>query len=983
MDAEPRIDPDRLFAQRGWILRLAEGLVGKADADDLAQDALIAALEKPPRRETALRPWLRSVVRNLGAQWRRGEGRRARRQEAVARAERLPATDALVERAELQRMLAEEVVRLGEPQKTVVLLRYFEGLSSAEIARRTGAPAATVRSHLARGLERMRRRLDERHGGRSVWSAALLDLTQGVRTSLPPAPLVPHGWPELWKGLIAMKGIALVSGAVAVSAAVGLWFVNRAPAPVATEIAAITPSSAPELAPPTPPAVPVLAAERREANAVATPPSGDASGVEASSPDGRVTARILDPDGRALAGAILELVDGEESAESDAGGTVTLALEPGRELALRARHPQYADVVEHAIPLAGEVVHLGELRLPHAGLVRGWVRDETGTPVPGARVLVAGLEGERRDPEELRRHGPLTDASTPSTLADAEGRFQVRAPVGTARIWAGSDGLAWTSAGPLGGRTGPAAEDVLLELQPLRADDRIEGLVLAPDGAPVEGAGVSYFYRSAHGGSSGNARTGPDGRFSILVKQRTPHRIWIGDPQDRWARVVLGSVEPGVKDLVIAFEEPRWIDIRVETAEGEPVERFAAFAENADDDWHGSSEFIRDEEHADGHAQMRVPTHPFHARIEPQGFEVSTQGPFDPASPPAALTFVVEPRPGIRGRVVTASGEPVPGAEVELLPVQSFQVLVHGFHTRVERQWRNQVTTDANGEFVQYVTEENDYVTHYALRTVVDGYAPCILDGIELDPETGASGLELVLGPGGVIEGRVLAARGRDAAGVILGFNNAMGFPFTLRTDEDGTFRVERLAPGPWEIRPVEAEIDPERFTASYGPDLPPIDWTCDVFEGETTFVELDLRDETPCALAGSLELGGASLEGWSVSLEQTRQTHGSQEIVSAEPLAANGTFRIETRDPGTYTLVLHGPQSDTGRLVLSEELVLERGSAPGSSPSRRAGSSSREPSRRRAPSASTSTAGRTRRRDARSRACFGWSRMPRAPSLR
>src|SRR5262249_19515947 len=56
----------------------------EAAADDLVQEAWLAALTRPPR-EGRLRPWLREVARNFARQHHRGKARRAAR-EAVARA---------------------------------------------------------------------------------------------------------------------------------------------------------------------------------------------------------------------------------------------------------------------------------------------------------------------------------------------------------------------------------------------------------------------------------------------------------------------------------------------------------------------------------------------------------------------------------------------------------------------------------------------------------------------------------------------------------------------------------------------------------------------------------------------------------------------------------------------------------------------------------------------------------------------------------
>jgi hypothetical protein len=56
-------------------------------------------------------------------------------------------------------------MELPEPFKAAILLRYYEDLSPHAIAKRVDAPLETVRARLKRGLQKLRRRLDEDHGG--------------------------------------------------------------------------------------------------------------------------------------------------------------------------------------------------------------------------------------------------------------------------------------------------------------------------------------------------------------------------------------------------------------------------------------------------------------------------------------------------------------------------------------------------------------------------------------------------------------------------------------------------------------------------------------------------------------------------------------------------------------------------------------------------------------------------------------------------
>jgi len=170
-----------LLAQVGWVRALARELV-PADpflAEDVVQDTVLAALRRPPDGERSLGGWLATVVRNLARQNRRGDARRRARETDVARADAVPSTLDLVEKLSAHRAVVEAVSALEEPYRTAVLLRYFEELSPPEIARAQGIPLATVKTRLARALDRLRERLDRGHGGDGrSWFLALVPLTR-------------------------------------------------------------------------------------------------------------------------------------------------------------------------------------------------------------------------------------------------------------------------------------------------------------------------------------------------------------------------------------------------------------------------------------------------------------------------------------------------------------------------------------------------------------------------------------------------------------------------------------------------------------------------------------------------------------------------------------------------------------------------------------------------------------------------------------
>jgi RNA polymerase sigma factor (sigma-70 family) len=118
-----------LLAETEWTRALAKSLAGEAGlADDLTQEAWVAALERRPRADRPLRGWLATVLRRRWSDLARERGTRDAHERRAARGEALPSAHELVERAALQRTLVEAVLELDEPYRSVVLLRFFEGL---------------------------------------------------------------------------------------------------------------------------------------------------------------------------------------------------------------------------------------------------------------------------------------------------------------------------------------------------------------------------------------------------------------------------------------------------------------------------------------------------------------------------------------------------------------------------------------------------------------------------------------------------------------------------------------------------------------------------------------------------------------------------------------------------------------------------------------------------------------------------------------
>src|SRR5688572_4990185 len=175
MPASPSQELETLLSHTAWVRSLARSLVSDPHlADDLVQETWVAALERPPGDDRNPRGWLTKVLKNLVRQFHRGEDRRRTREQRVSRREALPPASDLVERVSTQKLVVEAVLELSEPYRTAILMRYFEGLPPRKIAQRLGVPVATVRTRVARGLDRLRDRLDRLHADdRRGWIGAV------------------------------------------------------------------------------------------------------------------------------------------------------------------------------------------------------------------------------------------------------------------------------------------------------------------------------------------------------------------------------------------------------------------------------------------------------------------------------------------------------------------------------------------------------------------------------------------------------------------------------------------------------------------------------------------------------------------------------------------------------------------------------------------------------------------------------------------
>lgn len=150
-----------LLEELGWLRTLARRLLNDPnDAEDVVQEAWLKTREVvdtfPSRGR--LRAWLTGLVHRMARDTMRARRRRERREEVVAASARQDAEDGVERLAALESLL-HTVRMLDEPLRAVVLLRYLDGHTTAEIAAALGISEDLVRKRLTRGRNALRRAL--------------------------------------------------------------------------------------------------------------------------------------------------------------------------------------------------------------------------------------------------------------------------------------------------------------------------------------------------------------------------------------------------------------------------------------------------------------------------------------------------------------------------------------------------------------------------------------------------------------------------------------------------------------------------------------------------------------------------------------------------------------------------------------------------------------------------------------------------------
>ncbi|HEX5052754.1 MAG TPA: sigma-70 family RNA polymerase sigma factor [Planctomycetota bacterium] len=762
----PVDDLQRLLAEAPFVRALARQLV-VGDADEVVQQTWLLAIEQGGQRIDRPRSWLARIARNVAANLRRGDRRRERRQRELAPSGLVPSSVELLEREERRRALVAAVDALPPGLRTVVLLRWFEGLPPRRIAALLDVPAATVSTQLQRGLERLRLQLDAEHGGdRRAWLLPLVPFAAMPVAPVSPTPVAPL----LVGGAIVMTAKTKFAVAAALLVVGGVWFCWPRENEPASPPPAVPSASLP---------VEAHAEVERAAAPVATARevverTAPAIGVAAAA-TGSLVVHVRYGDDHAPAADRLVMLSprgGDRRFDAlrqrtDGAGLVRFdGLAPGRWTAASMN-----ETMKRADVVAGETQDL-ELELEAGLTLRGIVVDPAHAPVAGALVEASPMAMADAFPEVV-------------AVAGADGRFSARACSSLCLVGARADGYAASSVRFLTGKSGNSAE---VELVLGASGGTVDGTVVDAAGRPVAGA-VVVVGAGKLSGIGGRDHLPP---FPALVRSDTDGRFRaVGVPAgEQPARARAPGFAPWTGSCDVAAGTA--VPLRIELAAGATVRgvvldaegRPASGADVEYGDWDDLAH-CRAVSAVDGAFAFRgLPAGDLELRARHDELGRATQRVHTEAGGAVGCELRLSRGLELIGRVLDADEQPVPNVMLECI---------------ARGGWFAIVRSDAQGRFAASNCPEQGTI---GVTVRARGFEELRQDGV--DPRAG----ELVLHvrraepPSARIAGTVVDPDGRPAANVSVGAqcagrNDRAGF---AATDNDGRFELGPVAPGTWSV---------------------------------------------------------------------------------------------------------------------------------------------------------------------------------------
>lgn len=601
--------------------------------------------------------------------------------------------------------------------------------------------------------------------------------------------------------------------------------------------------------------------------------------------DRRVAGQILDATtGKPLAGAFVRVdADPGRWVKSDGTGRYELVAPGDRRFSLSV---EGAGFLPRRVWVTAVQIRQGRVptvSLDRAARLRGLVVGAQGEALPGVAVVAVAQAGLSARPFAAE------DPVAGRTESTGTGSFELRrlAPGITYELRAVRPGSFPTAARVTAPKPGSEGAPVRLQLLPARP---IQGTVLDARRQPL--AGVTLRLRpsrrpdfpapAAEPEAAAGGLSDAKGRFHLTDVPAAEVDLEAEKPGFTRLRLRGLRLSPGSGPLdlgTLVLQPGATLAGTVVDAQGKPLPGAEIFVVESLPRRGTEEEVLRKLKPQ----ASSGPDGRFQLRDQPAGVPLSLvvlarghlPGPFRGIRSPAPepLTLRLEPAWGLRGRVVSADGEPVAGARLEL---RWQAVLPEDERQPVGPSIVREAASDRDGRFALEGMPQGKAW----LDVAAQGFVP--LDHLEVRlpaPDAGGEWV-IVLQPGALLEGRVTTDAGEPVAGVRISAGGGAGL-----SDADGRYQAEGVPVGEQEVRIVHPDYRSRVQRQRIEPGTN----------------RLDVQLESGVEVAGRVvdEAGGpvAGAEVWMIS----RQRRDLPEYhVRSAP---DGSFRFPTVAQGRYTL--------------------------------------------------------------------------------
>lgn len=605
-----------------------------------------------------------------------------------------------------------------------------------------------------------------------------------------------------------------------------------------------------------------------------------------------LSGTVADPSGQPAPQALVvesAMTDLAQGATTDRDGHFTLAVPneaASRPLVLHAAHAQFSPGSSEALVLDASTPYGGiDIRLMDNTGVRGRVLDEDGAPIAAATIR---FDATNAAPALYAFYGEAWRARP-----DADGHYQLcKLPPGAPTIHASRD----NPGGERARRTvvlaaGQQLDGIDLVLPraatPTPAGDaHIAGRVVDARERPVDSTTVRLA-GLADPENTMTAVTGPDGRFRFDGLAPGTYLVTATENGTKRHKEVRAAAPSD--DVVIVFEELGQISGRVIDARTDkplaafrvnltPTTAMAATAQSKSYSGVADGRFVFPE----------VPPGEWRVAAEAPGYAHAYSPVVRLAAGQMVGDIVIALQPGatISGVVLNDRNEPVPKAAVAMIPSELEHLTAAGAPPAGAA-----TVTDDRGAFTLAPIPTG----LISLRATHPDYAPAQLDDVRADSAQPLTDIVIVLAAGGWIEGTVTRADGSPAPGRAVTARattaGAVSQAAFVRTDANGYYRTETLAPGNYAV----SLIDPDAHST-----LPARTQFTEVAPGRASIVDFAAQG---VRLYGFVLLGNRPLPNQSVVVAAAHPGGNSYAVASN----SDGYYEIAGVTPGMYQVTVAG----------------------------------------------------------------------------